>query len=309
MKKSRQSHSRQLTDMEPDFAHSRAGLGTHKKNCAEQQRLQDKLRSLETLQRRSMQQRMNEERDILQGLTTSHGARALTTPSRPSDLDPLSPYEYRSSSRLSRRGSLQPETLAYLGVKDAGSECTTPLVLNPGARGRRPSVILQELASHPVIDVSTEPRDVSRHVDSDTIIDMIAARNRPRGEGAERAATGPRRGSDHSDTGSSDHHDLQDSPKDADLKPLRRARRGSLGGPSLLPGDADNLPNKLGPVRPEGPGPARGRRASLDVGIANLSLLSPASALSGVTAGHHVSSRRSSLASSQVCVSIIIISP
>ncbi|XP_076435232.1 uncharacterized protein LOC143275054 [Babylonia areolata] len=146
-------------EVEADFTSSRAGLGTHRKNTAERHRLEDRLRSLDLLQRQAALTHRRHERHVLHGLLTPA---------------PLPPHRPPASSSVPRRGSLQLE---------ADSQ-----------RCRRPSIVLQEAAGQPVLDLSddtwaTPPSQDDPHHHHTTIIDMLAARNKPR-SGARRASVG-----------------------------------------------------------------------------------------------------------------------
>ena len=283
MKRTKKAKSKQKAEPELEFAHSRAGLSTHKKNTAEQQRLEDKLRSLDSMRRRSVQIHQDEQRSILQRLAASNqGIRTQPSyySSKVCDADYSLPFpgDCSTSPRPGggRRGSL-PHRDAAVGSMSRRGESGSELIsgvraLSPIRSARRPSVILQDLSSQPVIDVSStdSPRS-PRDSENDTIIDMIAASNRP-----------------------------------------RRGRRASVGGAAVAVG-AGGAGDGSERVREErrameeveeekrpGPGlmlPQRRRRASLDVGMTCLSLLSPRSPGSGSCSP---SDRRSSLASSQV---------
>ena len=287
MKRTKKAKSKQKAEPELEFAHSRAGLSTHKKNTAEQQRLEDKLRSLDSMRRRSVQIHQDEQRSILQRLAASNqGIRTQPSyySSKVCDADYSLPFpgDCSTSPRPGggRRGSLPHRDAAVGSISrrgESGSELISGVrALSPIRSARRPSVILQDLSSQPVIDVSStdSPRS-PRDSENDTIIDMIAASNRP-----------------------------------------RRGRRASVGGAAVAVG-AGGAGDGSESVREErrameeveeekgpGPGPGPGlmlhqrrRRASLDVGMTCLSLLSPRSPGSGSCSP---SDRRSSLASSQV---------
>ncbi|KAL8604601.1 hypothetical protein ACOMHN_013381 [Nucella lapillus] len=264
-----------LPDMEPDFTQSRAGLSTHRKNTAEQHRLEDKLRSLDILQRRSSQKHRSEERSIMQSLPASHGLRPPGTSSRWGEDDSW-PTDFScssSSSRASLRGPLQQDPSG--SVKDGESSGGG----HTGRRSRRPSIVLQEVSSQPVIDVSEDTWASNSDPDHDTIIDMLAARNRPRN--ARRASVGGAAGlgadlnlhllsnplTDHQDSNNRRQRSSSGDRSDASTP---RASSSSTPTPDhspVSPLSSDNNPTEGRSPKVDSPGMRRPRRASVSTAM------------------------------------------